>query len=62
MQQRVFLTLKPIKVVELFRLGEGSSPTLGIRTSEWLSGFYSFLWLYAPQMAVDRWRMKCCME
>jgi hypothetical protein len=41
--QRVFSTLKPAKIVELFKLGEGSPPTLGIRTSELLTGFYSFL-------------------
>jgi hypothetical protein len=41
--QRVFLTLKPAKIVELFKLGEGSPPTLGIRTADLLNGFYSFL-------------------
>jgi hypothetical protein len=42
-QSRVFLTLKPTKIVELFRLGEDQPPRLGIRCSEVVSGFYSFL-------------------
>ena len=42
-QQRVFPTLVPTKIVELFRLGEGTPPTLGIRTAEVVDGFYSFL-------------------
>jgi len=29
--------------VELFKLGEGGPPSLGIRTSEVINGFYSFL-------------------
>jgi hypothetical protein len=41
--QRVFAVLKPTKIVELFKLGEGSPPTLGIRTPDLLNGFYSFL-------------------
>jgi len=42
-QSRVFLTLKPTKIVELFRLGEDQPPRLAIRCSEVVSGFYSFL-------------------
>ena len=42
-QQRVFSTLVPIKIVELFKLGEGTPPSLGIRTAEVVDGFYSFL-------------------
>jgi hypothetical protein len=42
-QSRVFGTLKPAKIVELFRLGEDQPPRLGIRCSEVVSGFYSFL-------------------
>ncbi len=42
-QSRVFTTLNPTKIVELFKLGEGTPPRLGIRCSELVSGFYSFL-------------------
>jgi hypothetical protein len=42
-QSRVFSTLKPGKIVELFKLGEDQPPRLGIRCSEVVSGFYSFL-------------------
>ncbi|MCJ7543598.1 MAG: ATP-binding protein [Phycisphaerae bacterium] len=42
-QRRVFDSLKPTKIVELFKLGEGTPPKVGIRTSEIVSGFYSFL-------------------
>src|SRR5271166_6440294 len=42
-QRRVFTTVNPSKVIELFKLGEGNPPTLGIRTSEVVDGFYSFL-------------------
>ena len=42
-QSRVFGTLKPAKIVELFKLGEEQPPRLGIRCSEVVSGFYSFL-------------------
>jgi len=40
---RVFATLTPAKIVELFKLGEGKPPKLGARTSEVVEGFYSFL-------------------
>ena len=42
-QPRVFNTLVPDKIVELFRLGEGAPPTLGVGTGEVVDGFYSFL-------------------
>jgi hypothetical protein len=42
-QPRVFSTLNPSKIVELFKLGEGTLPRAGIRTTEVVSGFYSFL-------------------
>lgn len=41
--QRVFPTVKPAKIVELFKLGEGAPPTSGIRTADVVDGFYSFL-------------------
>ena len=43
LQPKVFDSVKPGKLVELFRLGEGDPAKLGIRTSEVVSGFYSFL-------------------
>lgn len=43
LQPRVFQTVTPTKIVELFKLGEGTPPTLGIRSSEIVDGFYSFL-------------------
>jgi len=42
-QPRVFPTVTPTKIVELFKLGEGEPPKLGIRASEVVDGFYSFL-------------------
>ncbi len=42
-QPRVFTTLAPTKIGELFRLGEGTPPQLGISTGEVVDGFYSFL-------------------
>ncbi len=42
-QTRVFTTLAPTKIVELFKLGEGEPPRMGIRTAEVVEGFYSFL-------------------
>jgi hypothetical protein len=42
-QPRVFGTLTPGKIIELFRLGEGSPPVLGITTRDVVEGFYSFL-------------------
>jgi len=43
LKKRVFDSVSPVKIVELFKLGEGTPPTLGIRTSDIVSGFYSFL-------------------
>lgn len=40
---RVFSSLTPTKIVELFRLGEGTPPALGIKTAEVVDGFFSFL-------------------
>ncbi len=42
-QPRVFSSLKPNKLVELFRLGESDPVKLGIRLAEVVSGLYSFL-------------------
>jgi hypothetical protein len=42
-QPRVFTTLAPTKIIELFRLGEGTPPQLGISSGEVVDGFYSFL-------------------
>lgn len=42
-QQRLYGSLKPAKIIEFFKLGEGSPPVMGIRTSEVVDGFYSFL-------------------
>lgn len=42
-QPKVFPTLKSSKIVELFKLGEGDQPRLGIRVSEVIAGFYSFI-------------------
>ena len=42
-QPRVFSKLNPIKVVELYKLGEGQPPKMGIRCGDIVSGFYSFL-------------------
>ncbi|HZR65129.1 MAG TPA: DUF499 domain-containing protein [Terriglobales bacterium] len=43
MQRRVFQTTVPSKIIELFKLGEGAPPTLGIKTADVVDGFYSFL-------------------
>jgi hypothetical protein len=42
-QPRVFMTLVPAKIVELFRLGEGTPSQFGVSTSTVVDGFYSFL-------------------
>ena len=42
-QRRVFPTVNPSKIIELFKLGEGNPPTLGIKTADVVDGFYSFL-------------------
>jgi hypothetical protein len=43
LKKRVFDGLHPSKIVQFFKLGEGSPPKLGISTSEVVTGFYSFL-------------------
>ena len=43
LQRRVFETVSSSKIVELFKLGEGNPPTLGIKTADVVDGFYSFL-------------------
>jgi hypothetical protein len=43
MYKKVFATTKPTKIVELFKLGEGEPPRLGLRLAEVVEGFYSFL-------------------
>jgi hypothetical protein len=42
-QPRVFSTLTPGKIIELFKLGDGKPPKQGARTAEVVEGFYSFL-------------------
>ncbi len=42
-QPRIFSSVKATKIVELFKLGEGQPPVLGIRTADIVDGFYSFL-------------------
>ena len=43
LKKRVFDSVSPTKIVELFKLGEGTPPTMGINASDIVSGFYSFL-------------------
>jgi hypothetical protein len=40
---RVFTSLVPSKIAELFHLSEGTPPQMGISTGEVVDGFYSFL-------------------
>jgi hypothetical protein len=42
-QRRVFSSVNPSKIVELFRLGEGEPPTTGIKAADVVDGFYSYL-------------------
>ena len=42
-QRRVFGTVAPGKIVELFKLGEPATHTAGIATDKVLAGFYEFL-------------------
>jgi hypothetical protein len=42
-QRRVFTSVNPSKIVELFKLGEGNPRTTGIKTADVVDGFYSFL-------------------
>jgi hypothetical protein len=41
--RKVFNSVQPTKIIELFKLGDGKPPTLGIRASEVVDGFYSYL-------------------
>jgi len=41
--KRVFASIAPTKVVELFRLGESEPQRLGMRLAEVVDGFYAFL-------------------
>ncbi len=41
--KRLFGSLAPTKILELFKLGEGDQPRYGIRLSEVVEGFYSFI-------------------
>src|SRR3972149_5018641 len=43
LKKRVFDSLNPGKLIEFFKLGEGTPAKLGIGTGEVVSGFYSFL-------------------
>lgn len=43
LDKKVFGSVMPSKIVSLFKLGDGSPPLLGVRTSEVVAGFYSFL-------------------
>ncbi|MGH9739044.1 MAG: DUF499 domain-containing protein [Candidatus Acidiferrales bacterium] len=43
LQRRVFTTMNPSKIIELFKLGEGTPITLGISIPDLVDGFYSFL-------------------
>lgn len=42
-QPRLFATLSPGKIVDLFKLGEGTPPKAGVRCLDVLDGFYAFL-------------------
>jgi hypothetical protein len=42
-QPRVFGTVTPSKIADLFKLGQGDPPKLGIRTANIVAGFYSFV-------------------
>ncbi len=42
-QPRVFGSLRPSKVAELFQLGTGDAPKSGIRVAEVVAGFFTFL-------------------
>lgn len=41
--KRVFGKVTPTKIIELFKLGEGKPPRMGIKAAEIVDGFYSFL-------------------
>lgn len=41
-QRKVFESLKPVKIIGSFRMGEGTPPLVGIKTADIVDGFYSF--------------------
>jgi hypothetical protein len=41
--RKVFNSVQPTKIIELFKLGDGNPPNLGIRASDIVDGFYSYL-------------------
>lgn len=43
LQHRVFPTVNPSKIIELFKLGEGNPPAVGVKVADVVDGFYSFL-------------------
>src|SRR5205823_3016748 len=43
LHRRVFESVNPSKIIELFKLGEGTPPATGIKTADVVDGFYSFL-------------------
>jgi len=42
-QRRIFTSVKAVKIVDLFKLGQGEPPAMGIRTADIVDGFYSYL-------------------
>jgi len=42
-QKRVFASLAPTKILDLFKLGEGTPPKMGERVAELVEGFFAFL-------------------
>lgn len=42
-QKRVFTSVAPTKIIELFKLGEGEPARMGCKVAEVVEGFYSFL-------------------
>src|SRR5260370_2137479 len=42
-ERRVFSAVNTSKIIELFKRGEGNTPKLGVKTSDVVDGFYSFL-------------------
>ncbi|MBI3818879.1 MAG: ATP-binding protein [Planctomycetes bacterium] len=41
--RKVFGSLAPVKIVELFKIGEGTPPRISVKVSEVVDGFFSFL-------------------
>lgn len=50
--RKIHDNLAPTKIIELFKLGEGTPPSMGIRCADVLSGFYSFLGF--PRLTSER--------